>query len=401
MAEQGADQEVARIQGRLADLEAERTSLERRLADLLSAPPLTAPMSTVDAGEATSTSGGTDKVTLFRRLFAGRQDVYPLRWENAKTGRSGYAPACANEWVKSVCGKPQVKCGECPNQAFIPVSDEVIENHLRGKDRMRPRAAECVAGVYPLLLDETCRFLAADFDGESWAADALAYMQTCRAKGVPAALERSRSGEGGHVWIFFSEPVPARDARQLGALLLTETMERRPEIGFASYDRFFPSQDTMPTRPTRCVSEPRVLPRAGYAAPDLRQATNRVLCRAASAPGSRAMGSSSWTSAITCPPRASSWWHDGQRPGTSLGCPRRSPGKTGTTRSSSCSVVRCGTGSIPSPRPHSGVSSIACAYARRASACPLGWTRIASRFRHSTPPWHKTRRATRSSATTC
>jgi superfamily II DNA or RNA helicase len=148
--------------------------------------------------------------------------------------------------VKGVCGKPQVKCGECPSQAFIPVSDEVIENHLRGKDPKRPRSADFVAGVYPLLADETCWFLAADFDGESWAADALAYMQTCRARGVPAALERSRSGNGAHVWIFFSEPVPARNARQLGALLLTETMECRPEIGFASYDRFFPSQDTMP-----------------------------------------------------------------------------------------------------------------------------------------------------------
>lgn len=246
MAEQEADQEIARIQCRLADLEAERASLERRLADLLSRPPLTAPMSTVGTGQATSTAGATDKITLFRRLFAGRQDVYPLRWENAKTGRSGYAPACANEWVKGVCGKPHVKCGECPNQAFIPVSDEVIESHLRGKDRMRPRAADFVAGVYPLLADETCWFLAADFDGESWADDALAYMHTCRTRDVPAALERSRSGQGGHVWIFFSEPVPARDARQLGALLLTETMERRPEIGFASYDRFFPSQDTMP-----------------------------------------------------------------------------------------------------------------------------------------------------------
>ena len=103
-----------------------------------------------------------------------------------------------------------------------------------------------VAGVYPMLPDETCWFLAADFDKESWAADALAMVETCQAKGVPAALERSRSGNGGHVWIFFSEPVPARTARQLGAAIMTETMERRPEIGFASYDRFFPSQDTMP-----------------------------------------------------------------------------------------------------------------------------------------------------------
>jgi len=103
-----------------------------------------------------------------------------------------------------------------------------------------------VAGVYPVLADETCWFLAADFDGDNWSTDALAYLETCRLMSVPAALERSRSGEGGHVWIFFSQRIPARDARQLGATLLTETLERRPELGFASYDRMFPSQDTLP-----------------------------------------------------------------------------------------------------------------------------------------------------------
>lgn len=246
MAERETHQEIARIRDRLAELEAERASLEQRLVDLLSIPPSAGPMCTVDVGDAITASGVTDQVALFRRLFAGRPDVYPVRWENAKTGRSGYAPACANDWVKGVCGKPQVKCGECQNQAFIPVSDEVIEAHLHGMDPRRSRQVEFVVGVYPLLADETCWFLAADFDGEHWTGDALAYLQTCRSKGVPAALERSRSGKGSHVWIFFSEPVPAREARQLGALLLTETMERRPEIGFASYDRFFPSQDTMP-----------------------------------------------------------------------------------------------------------------------------------------------------------
>src|SRR3954447_380709 len=88
--------------------------------------------------------------------------------------------------------------------------------------------------------------MVSDFDGEDWARDALAYLGTCRLRGVPAALERSRSGRGGQFWVFFAEPVPAREARQLGAALLTATMERRPEIGFASYDRLFPSQDTMP-----------------------------------------------------------------------------------------------------------------------------------------------------------
>ena len=139
-----------------------------------------------------------------------------------------------------------MKCGECPRQAFIPVTDEIIEKHLRGGDTSRTSVGDFVAGVYPLLPDETCWFLAADFDEDNWASDAMAMLKTCHANGVPAALERSRSGNGGHVWIFFSEPAPARTARQLGAAMLTETMERRPEIGFASYDRFFPSQDNMP-----------------------------------------------------------------------------------------------------------------------------------------------------------
>ena len=139
-----------------------------------------------------------------------------------------------------------MKCGECPRQAFIPVTDEIIEKHLRGGDTSRTSVGDFVAGVYPLLPDETCWFLAADFDEDNWASDAMAMLKTCHANGVPAALERSRSGNGGHVWIFFSEPMPARTARQLGAAMLTETMERRPEIGFGSYDRFFPSQDNMP-----------------------------------------------------------------------------------------------------------------------------------------------------------
>ena len=186
----------------------------------------------------TGSSSATEKLALFRRLFAGRPDVFPVRWENARSGRAGYSPACSNEWVKGVCRKPKVKCGECPHQAFIPPSDEIIERHLRGGDA---RSGDFVAGVYPLLSDETCWFLAADFDKEAWADDARALLETCRARGVAAALERSRSGNGGHVWIFFDEPVPARIARQMGAALITETMERRPEIGFTSYDRFFPN----------------------------------------------------------------------------------------------------------------------------------------------------------------
>ncbi|MDQ0469801.1 TOTE conflict system archaeo-eukaryotic primase domain-containing protein [Labrys wisconsinensis] len=251
MADRGEDEEIARVRARLASLDAERAELSTTLGEFehRRASRVRADHHSVLAANAptvTATSSTTDKVALFRRLFVGRADVFPMRWENRKTGRSGYAPACANEWVKGICDKPQVKCGECPNQAFIPVSDEIIEKHLRGSDNLRSSAADFVAGVYPLMADETCWFLAADFDKASWAADASAMIETCHAKGVPAALERSRSGNGGHVWIFFSEPIAARTARQLGAAILTETMEHRPEIGFASYDRLFPSQDTMP-----------------------------------------------------------------------------------------------------------------------------------------------------------
>ena len=237
--------ELARVRTRLVDLDIERAQLQREMVALearlvagstVKQPPF-------ENAPVTNASPSHQKVELFRRLFAGRPDVFPVRWENRKTGRSGYSPACANEWVKGICGKPKVKCGECPHQKFILPDEGVIERHLRGDDG---RGGDFVAGVYPLLPGDTCWFLAADFDKASWAQDANALLETCQVKGVPAALERSRSGNGGHVWIFFSEPVSARLARQLGSILITETMERRPEIGFASYDRLFPNQDIMP-----------------------------------------------------------------------------------------------------------------------------------------------------------
>ena len=184
------------------------------------------------------------KIALFRSLFRGRQDVFPQRWDNAKTGKSGYSPVCGNEWVRGVCGKPQVKCGECPSQAFKPVTDEIIRAHLQG--RLGSGQAGFTAGVYPMLPDDTCWFLAADFDKQSWMNDVTAFRDAAHAEGVPIAVERSRSGNGAHAWIFFVEPVHAAEARRLGALLITAAMDRSPDIGFDSYDRFFPSQDTMP-----------------------------------------------------------------------------------------------------------------------------------------------------------
>ena len=141
----------------------------------------------------------TEKVTLFRRLFRGRTDVYPIRWEGKTSGKSGYAPACANEWRAGVCEKPRIKCGDCSNRLLMPLSDAVIYDHLAG---------EHTVGVYPLLEDDTCYFLAVDFDEADWRDDARAFMQSCEELGIPAALEISRSGQGAHAWVFFASAFP-------------------------------------------------------------------------------------------------------------------------------------------------------------------------------------------------
>jgi len=250
-AEKPPTTEIAVLQRRLAELDRERESVLTTLEQLkLQGEPefQAAPSSQlVSDARATTALSNADKITLFRSLFRGREDVFPRRWENPKTGKTGYAPACRNEWVRGICEKPRIKCTDCLNQAFVPMTDDVVRKHLQGRDLAKPGRAEAfVAGIYALLPDETCWFLAVDFDKQSWQRDALAFLLTCRGKGVPAVLERSRSGNGAHVWIFFSEPVPASEARRLGAHLVTETMERWPDIGFESYDRFFPSQDTMP-----------------------------------------------------------------------------------------------------------------------------------------------------------
>lgn len=246
MDKNNTSEEMARIRQRMVELKKEQEALadELRALEESSHVPEAEPKPVASQIRLVNNqSSSAEKIALFSSLFAGRPDVYPVRWENKKAGRAGYSPACANEWVKEVCGKPKVKCGACQHQAFIPVTANIFGKHLRGGDA---RSDDFVAGVYPMLKDDTCWFLAADFDNEEWADDSRALLKTCRAHGISAALERSRSGNGGHVWIFFAEPVAARAARQLGATLMTETMEKRPEIGFKSYDRFFPNQDTMP-----------------------------------------------------------------------------------------------------------------------------------------------------------
>jgi hypothetical protein len=175
------------------------------------------------------------KVSLFRSLFRGRDDVYAVRWEG-RSGKTGYAPAGIREWDQSTSTHRGLKQSFHYNKLF-PLSDEVIRDHLLGKQTM---------GVYPLLQDDTCWFVAVDFDKKSWQTDAHAFLKMCHEAGVPAVLERSRSGNGGHVWIFFSSPIQAALARKLASAVLTRTMERHYAMGLDSYDRLFPSQDTMP-----------------------------------------------------------------------------------------------------------------------------------------------------------
>ena len=187
-----------------------------------------------------------ERIALFRSLFRGREDVYPNWWSNQRTGANGYAPAVKGGWARRSSGVPLAPTD------YLPLTDDVFREHLSGHQSI---------GIYPLLRDATCWFLACDFDGKqdpapptsasqqdmpTWALDAVAYQTTCEHHGIPAYLERSRSGQGGHVWIFFASPVPAAAARYLGFSLLRETMAVRGDLALESYDRFFPSQDTLP-----------------------------------------------------------------------------------------------------------------------------------------------------------
>jgi superfamily II DNA or RNA helicase len=246
------DSQLKQARQRLAILDAERSSLLQLIATLER-------QSSPEYGSERSLSSSKhtptivrnhmpdhDKIKMFRSIFRGREDVYALRFESKRTGRNGYSPACKHEWVRGVCLKPKIRCGQCDQRDLLPITDDVIRAHLLGHGRGHNRARDFVAGIYPLLQDETCWFLAADFDKSTWQDDVCAFVESCHARDVPTGIERSRSGNGAHVWIPFDFPVPARLARRLGATLMTLTMESRPEVGLESYDRFFPNQDTMP-----------------------------------------------------------------------------------------------------------------------------------------------------------
>ena len=187
-------------------------------------------------------SSSQEKIEYFLSVFKGRKDVYARRYHSTTTGKTGYTPVCKHEWVHGLCDKKKYRCAECPNREFRPLTADVVKAHLIGRDSL----CRDVAAIYPMLEDNKTWLLAADFDAEDWKLDVTAFCESCKEAGLVPAVERSRSGNGAHVWFFFSEPVSAADARRLGTGLLTRTMSRRHALSFSSYDRLFPSQDIVP-----------------------------------------------------------------------------------------------------------------------------------------------------------
>lgn len=238
-AESGASSSNPRVEllrARLESLKVEVSSVEEELRSLEAATPRQDALPFVTAGTAEPLSP-SQKVALFLDLFGARRSVYPKLWENTKTGKMGYAPACDNEWRPGICRKPQIRCSDCAHQKFPPLDGAAVEAHLRGLHTI---------GTYAIREGDACIFLAADFDGDGWQDAAQAYCRAGSLAGVPVALERSRSGAGGHTWIFFSESVPAVLARRLGTILLAKAAASQPAMPLHAYDRLFPNQDSMP-----------------------------------------------------------------------------------------------------------------------------------------------------------
>ncbi|HAA84993.1 MAG TPA: restriction endonuclease subunit R [Kosmotogaceae bacterium] len=217
--------EVERLRRRITELEEENAHLRNLVKKRRS-----------DSSSVSAMLSPSEKIKLFRSLFYGRQDVYATRWE-ASGGSSGYSPVCSNLWKDGICFKPDMKCSECSNKSYAPLTDRVIYNHLTGK---------MVVGVYPLLEGDLCRFAALDLDGKNWQSDVTATLELCRSFSIPVGLERSRSGEGCHLWFFFESAIAASLARRLGFSLISRALEKRPQLGLDSYDRLFPNQDSIP-----------------------------------------------------------------------------------------------------------------------------------------------------------
>lgn len=163
--------------------------------------------------------------------------MFARYWKN-KQGKSGYSPVCNNEWDRKLCNKPKIKCSECPNQNFSPLTDKELYLHLTGKQ---------IVGLYPLDQDSDCYLIAFDFDKADWKKSIQALGSVCESHSIPYIVEISRSGNGAHLWIFFAEKIASTNARKFGFRLLDLTMEFYPSLSFESYDRIFPNQDILPT----------------------------------------------------------------------------------------------------------------------------------------------------------
>lgn len=211
-------------------------SIEKIQKENIEIPKMISSLETSLGNGVNNNSNPDDKINLFISLFKGRTDVYAKRWEKSD-GKGGYSPVCLNEWHKILCNKPKIKCSNCPNRVYSELNIDVINKHLRG---------EITAGVFPMLEDETCYFLAIDFDDGEWQKDILTIRKICIELNITCAVERSRSGSGAHMWFFFEEKISAYIARQFGTALLTYAMEKRYQLSFSSYDRLFPNQDYMP-----------------------------------------------------------------------------------------------------------------------------------------------------------
>lgn len=234
------EKKIRDLEQRLSALETERAQVIKTINELKSeyrAQAAAARSLLGNPAQIEAPQSPQEKIDLFLKLFRAREDVFPKRWENTKTGKQGYSPVCGNEWVKPICQKPQVRCADCVHKKFSPLDERAVEAHLRGG---------ATIGTYAIREDDTCIFLACDFDEASWQADVAAHRDTGRMFGIEIAVERSRSGNGAHAWIFFDAPIPARLARSLGTLLLVQCSERNPRLSLESYDRFFPAQDYLP-----------------------------------------------------------------------------------------------------------------------------------------------------------
>ncbi len=195
-------------------------------------------------GIVTSQSPAREKLALYRSLFRGREDVHAHGYLK-KDGGIGYAPACANEWERGVCPRTagqKVKCADCPHQVFLPLDDATIVGHFKGEDtRLRD-----VIGLYVLDADSNTNVLVLDFDDAGWREAVRAVRAAAASLGVPAHVERSRSGNGAHVWFFFEAPTSAKLARAFGNAVLEEAMALSKSVGFSAFDRMFPAQETIP-----------------------------------------------------------------------------------------------------------------------------------------------------------